>query len=188
MKKSIIATVAALALAGAAVAAPASNQDKAFTIEGVHDYSLDSSGIRIGASLCKESASRTFTHEFGITLGYMTADTVGAFAPAEDTYIPLTLGYHASTKLTDSITAYAGGRVGVMKIDREVDKTLNPAGQDEDTTAPLITIGAGIKIKMTESANVRIGYEIGKAFPSDDEVFGDNVGLRTISMGLEIAF
>ncbi len=179
MKKSILIAALALGLAGAAAAAT----DKAFTIEGIHDYELETSGIRLGATFAKPAASRTFTHEFNVNLGYMTNDNK-AYNGTDLTCIPLTAGYHASTELTKKLSVFAGGNVGVMRLEQEPN-----AGDSIDTNAPLISIGGGLKFQLTENTHIRVAYEIGKIFVSDDKEWGvEKSGIRTLSLGVGIAF
>ncbi len=189
MKKALIATTLVLALASTATAAPRHRhmqapipQDKAFTIEGIHNYTsgegglANTSGIRLGIDLYKPAASRSFYHQFCANLGYATAE--------EWTYIPLTVGYNANTALTDKITFYAGAKLGLMKMENDPQ-----GGQSDDTNGFMASLGAGLKFKFTENAHVQLGYEIGKVRPSDDEkAWGESFNMRTLSLGIGIKF
>ncbi len=179
MKKTFITAAIALGLASAAAA----STDRSYTLEGIHDYGLSSSGIRLGVSVVKPSINRTYTNEYSVNLGYMTGDDL-EHQGEEFTYIPLTVGYHANTALTEKISVFAGGTIGIVKMEKEPDE-----GEGEDTLAPTITIGAGLKFKLTETSYIRFAYEIGKLFPSDDEEWGnEKQSTRTISLGVGIQF
>ncbi len=191
MKKTIIAAIA-LALAGVASAASASRTvapsapNRAFTIDGLNVYERNLSGLRFGASFFKPAATRTFTHEFNVSLGYLTSTNTDPNG-AEETMIPLTAGYFAHSALTDKMSIFAGGRLGIMKAERSNNGA--GGGQDQDTTGPVAMIGTGIKFQLTEDAYVRVAYEFGKFLPSDDNKgWGESRGMRTLSVGVGIAF
>ncbi len=189
MNKVLCTTALLLGATSAAFAAPRAitpANDKAFTLEAVHNYGnqLESDGIRLGLDFYKNSVGGTFVHQFSVNLGYAT-DTTGAGNGATDwSYIPLTVGYYANVALTDKVTAFAGARVGMMRV--EWDPTN---GQGDDTNGIYGAVGVGLKFRLTETAHLQVSYEVGQWRPSDDEKLGyEQTSSRTLGIGFGIAF
>lgn len=122
-------------------------------------------------------ATDTLTHEVnaGLALLWGSDDDVDLFE------LPITVGYNLNYAVTEQITAYVGGKMGMTIAHAEV-------GPDDDyDLAFRLAIGTGVKYAISPSMNLKLGYEFSSDYCS---FWGEDVDLdyHTINLGVEIKF
>ncbi len=170
----------------------------AFSLEGLYGIAADSddpdmSGVRLGFSLTSD-AVEDVRHQFGIYVAPMWGSetyTVGNVDFDVDTQlIPVTLGYDINIALNDYILLDLGVKAGYSF--GKADVSVTGLGSD-DISAKGFTysIGAGLKFMVSDTINIKLGYEFGRTYLKGD-YYGVDVdtiyGAHVISLGVGCRF
>ena len=205
MKKTLIAL---LALAGIAAAgteetitlqpAPqtACTWQPEFSLEYLYGHAdcsdeMDTQGIRasIGTTLNTNSA---FSHTFSLNLGYDWGDkadiVTGDSANLEENKTTITLGYDLNYALTDKVTLYVGAKAGYATGELELSRPARNFAAKEDLEGFTYSVGGGVKYQITESINVKAGYEFGRYFMGHHEGESIIFNQHIISVGVGYQF
>ena len=205
MKKTLIAL---LALAGIAAAgteevitlqsAPqtACTWQPEFSLEYLHSVTenndeIATQGVRANFSVIRNTNS-AFSHQFSLSASYEYGDEhcgVDEFyGEMDETKTTLTLGYDLNYAITDKFKVFVGAKAGYATTDVEMKVpayNLKLTGEMEGFT---YSVGAGVKYQITESINVKAGYEFGRYFMGHYEGESIIFNQHIISVGVGYQF
>ena len=197
MKKTLIAL---LALAGVAAAgteetitlqpAPqtACTWQPEFSLEYVYSLAeehdeVDTQGVRAGIGMTLKTAS-AFSHSFCIEFsheeGNMTDASEGILCKLHEHKNMVTLGYDLNYALTDKVTLFVGARAGYATTDFDIKAPAFGYTMDVDLDGFTYSVGGGVKYQITESINVKAGYEFNRYY------YGDFAGMKNIIPNMHV--
>lgn len=181
MKKTLIAL---LALAGVAVAG---TNEEVITLQPAQtactwqpeisvDYiysaaedseGTDTQGARINFSVIRNT-NTAFSHQFSLNASHTygdTADTMGGYyIEAEGTESTITLGYDLNYAITDKFSVFVGAKAGYVTTDIDVKAPALNLKVSDKMEGFTYFVGGGVKYQITESINVKAGYEFNRSF------------------------
>lgn len=138
-----------------------------YSLEGVYNFSdkdemPDTAGARLNFSLYSDAVS-TVRHQFTVSAGYDGGKDKREGCRTTVSRIPVTLGYDANIALTDHVLLDLGGRAGYAWGSAK-DRAYAGDRYDESMGGFLFGLGAGFKIKFSESIYAKVGYEFTRTF------------------------
>lgn len=142
-------------------------------------------GVRVGFSLYNNAVSN-FRHQFGLYVAPMWGDEKNSVYEIDAMLMPITAGYDINIALTDEIFLDLGAKLGYAFAD--VDVTEGPVSVSESGGGFTFSVGAGIKVMVSDTMHVKLGYEFGRSYV-DAGILGDvNYGQHVISLGAGCTF
>lgn len=181
MKKTLIALLALTGVAAAGTEetitlqpAPqtACTWQPEFSLEYLYSLSedredIDTQGIR-GSLSIYTNATSTVSHEFSLNLSYEYGDQTdtddGIYAKLEETKTVVTFGYDLNYAVTDKVTLFVGAKAGYATTDLELSVPAFNYKHDENLDGFTYSVGGGVKYQITESINVKAGYEFNRYY------------------------
>ena len=182
MKKTLIAL---LALAGVAAAGTeetitlqptpqtACTWQPEFSLEYLYAFAdkkdeIDTQGVRASFSVIRKTDS-PFSHQFSLNLSYREGEEKESI---EDIYLnhketdkAVTFGYDLNYAVTDKVTLFAGAKAGYAISEYEID--IIGIKLSDDMEGYTYSVGGGVKYQITESVNLKAGYEFSRTFFGD---------------------
>ena len=205
MKKTLIAL---LALAGVAVAGTneevitlqpaqtACTWQPEFSLEYLHSVTehndeIATQGVRANFSVIRNTNS-AFSHQFSLSASYEYGDEhvgVDEFqGEMDETKTTLTLGYDLNYAITDKFKVFVGAKAGYATTDVELKVPAYNLKLTADMEGFTASVGGGVKYQITESINVKAGYEFGRYFMGHYEEENIIFNQHIISVGVGYKF
>ena len=205
MKKTLIAL---LALAGVAVAGTneevitlqpaqtACTWQPEFSLEYLHSVTehndeIATQGVRANFSVIRNTNS-AFSHQFSLSASYEYGDEhvgVDEFqGEMDETKTTLTLGYDLNYAITDKFSVFVGAKAGYVTTDIDVKAPALNLKVSDKMEGFTYFVGGGVKYQITESINVKAGYEFNRSFMGHQSGNSVIVNANVFSVGVGYQF
>ncbi len=161
-----------------------------YSLEGTYNFSdkdgiPDMAGARLNFSLYSDAVS-TVRHQVTISAGYEYGKETYEEVRITGIRLPLTLGYDANIALTDHVMLDLGARGGyAWGWGKEENELFD---WKESMGGFTFGLGAGIKVKCSDSIYVKVGYEFNRTFFQDCGISHINFGQHGIVVGVGVRF
>lgn len=165
-----------------------------YSLEALYNFSEksqapDTSGARLNFSLYSDGESAV-RHQFSVSAAYERGtDKVSLFG-SDDLFkvtaerMPLTLGYDVNIALFENVMLDLGVKGGYAFGTAE----LNAFGVKEHMGGATYSMGAGIKVQLSESVSGKLGYEFSRTFYRKFGSSHLNLNQHGIVLGVGVLF
>ena len=206
MKKTLIALLALAGIAAAGTeetitlqAAPqtACSWQPEFGIDYLHgigsgDHEIDMQGFRASIGMTY-NANSTFSHQFSLNAGYEFGEDEAHIGDIfsykqEVSKTTVTLGYDLNCAVSDKWKLFVGAKAGYASnhYETEVQNVFSASGTMDGYT---YSVGGGVKYQISETANLKAGYEFHRSFYGNNGNVGNIIiNQHIISVGLGFKF
>ena len=161
-----------------------------YSLEGIYNFSdkdemPDTVGARLNFSLYNDAVS-SVRHQFTVSLGFDSGEDKENGIETTVSRMPLTLGYDANIGLTEHVFLDLGAKAGYAWGKGEVTGVV--PDYEESMGGFTFGLGAGIKVKCSDSIYVKVGYEFNRTFFRDFGTSHFNFGQHGIVIGAGVLF